>query len=166
MSGKYNSKHHKKWTRYKALPNGEEVGLDKFMWLMGVGQDLHPVYNDGPYTGYFNFSIDGNEVFASIYDHDEGCITGDNECLFEYEGNNLDEWETGIDVFTKHQEKWSKWKTFVEEYRKFYEVKKKKLGKYTPPKEGEWRSNKCQNNCGDDCFDWCPHYEDKLRRYK
>jgi guanylate kinase len=37
--------------------------------------------------------------------------------------------------------------------------------KYDHQKEGEIRSNKCQNSCGEDCFDWCPHYEDNFIRY-
>lgn len=30
---------------------------------------------------------------------------------------------------------------------------------------GDWES-RCGNNCADDCFDWCPHYEDKLKQTK
>lgn len=56
--------------------------------------------------------------------------------------------------------------TYARELTEFLNKFKRKikLGEYIPPKEMEWRS-KCQNNCGDDCFDWCPHYEDKIITY-
>lgn len=126
MSGKYNSNQHRKWTRFNNLPSGKELGLDKCHWLLNVEGQPHAIYNISPYTGYFDFCIDedGTCISAMKFDHDEGYYyENESYTLFEYEGNNLEEWETGVEEFERHQKEWGKWKNFVKEYNKFYQIK-------------------------------------------
>jgi len=120
MSGKYNQPHHKKWERYNKLP---EKVLEFEKWFMfSFKGKVHAAYACSPYTAWFDFTIDEDEttVFATKYDQDEGLIYEDeSHCMFEYEGNDPDEW-TSHEVFLRHQEEWKVWKEFVKEYQAFY----------------------------------------------
>lgn len=100
---------------YEKMPEViEGLGLEKFPCV--IGEDDSVMYGYDYYKSYFGFQIDNddNSVCAEVYDHDEGCCR-EFETVFEYEGDNIEEWECK-DEFEQHQKEWELWKNFVELY--------------------------------------------------
>lgn len=101
---------------YEKMPDKiDGLGLEKFPCV--IGKNEYVMYGYDCYKSYFGFAIDldGKSICAEVYDHDEGCCR-EFETLFEYEGDDFEEWETDIEEFEQHQKEWKLWKEFVNMY--------------------------------------------------